>query len=458
MSADKDERTPDSGVTPEEEKNNPEASEEASGVVVSKADNAEDPHDDPSLEDVDDDVEEDIEEDSDEIDSAEEASSKDAAGASPDSDSGDGSDGGSGDGPPQGGDDADDGDGDDGDGDDEEGEAEEEGELGGHMSLLDHLGELRQRLVRCVLAVIVGMLVCYSFAERMFDILMEPMKEVLRKVAQKHMILPADFFENLKQGLAQSLQGTDFKYFDKLDVFVQAMQDSMSTVMVGGHFQYTYPAEAFFSHIKIAIVAGIFLMSPYLFAQLWGFIAPGLYSHERKYVIPMAIISAMFFVGGGMFGYFVVFPFGFDFFASFANSEIAFTPKLNEYLSFCLKLLFAFGIVFELPLFILFLARMGLVTSRGLRQKQKYAILLSFVMSAVLTPPDPFTQCLMAGPLILLYELGIWVAYLFGKREKRHMKADEAEEAQASEDEAEETAEAALESEAEEGKADPNAT
>ncbi|GAB7024368.1 twin-arginine translocase subunit TatC [Salidesulfovibrio brasiliensis] len=389
MSADKDERTPDSGVTPEDEKNNPEASEEASGLVVSEGE------------------EQDGEE-------------KDAEAADPDED------------PSL----------------DESEEEDDEAELGGHMSLLDHLGELRQRLVRCVLAVIVGMLVCYSFAERMFDILMKPMKEVLRDVAQKHMVLPADFFQNLKEGLAQSLQGTDFKYFDKLDVFVQAMQDSMSTVMVGGHFQYTYPAEAFFSHIKIAIVAGIFLMSPYLFAQIWGFIAPGLYSHERKYVIPMAVISAMFFVGGGMFGYFVVFPFGFDFFASFANSEIAFTPKLNEYLSFCLKLLFAFGIVFELPLFILFLARMGLVTSRGLRKKQKYAVLLSFVAASILTPPDPFTQCLMAGPLILLYELGIWVAYIFGKNEKRHQREieqesdeDEASQGQTASDEEESKAE-----------------
>lgn len=413
MSADKDEKTPDSVVKPEEDTSIPEASDEASGDDISEQDNAsEDP---PQL-----------------TGQSESGSTEDEG------DEKDGDAGVPASGDPEGhhaenlpverpetspvvaeDDPSLD---DDEEQSDEDDEDEDEDGLGGQMSLLDHLAELRTRLVRCVLGVVVGMLACYAFAERMFDILMEPMKEVLKKVAAQHMVLPLDFFQNLKSALAQSLQGTDFKYFDKLDVFVNALQDSMSTVMVGGHFQYTYPAEAFFAHIKIAIVAGIFLMSPYLFAQIWGFIAPGLYSHERKFVVPMAIVSAIFFIGGGMFGYFVVFPYGFDFFASFANSEIAFTPKLNEYLSFCLKLLFAFGIVFELPLFIFFLARLGVASSRGLRKKQKYAILLAFVLSAILTPPDPFTQCLMAGPLILLYELGIWVAYLFGKNEKRHQR------------------------------------
>ena len=126
--------------------------------------------------------------------------------------------------------------------------------------------------------------------------------------------------------------------------------------------------------------------------------------------------------------------YGFEFFASFSTGGIQFTPKLNEYLSFCLKLLFAFGFVFELPLFIFFLARMGMVSSAGLRKKRKYAILIGFVLAAVLTPPDPFTQCLMAGPLIILYEIGIWVAYFFGKKEKRHLrKQAEAEAAEQAE-------------------------
>ncbi len=322
---------------------------------------------------------------------------------------------------------------------------------GASMGLLDHLGELRQRLVRAVLATAVGMIACYGFAEKLFDILMKPMKVVLEKHAASQLLLPEDFFINLQHSLTQALKTTDFKYYDQLGVFVDALKESLGPLAMSGHFQYTYPAEAFFAHIKISIVAGIFLMSPVIFAQIWGFIAPGLYAHERRWVVPMAIVSAVFFVAGGVFGYFVVFPFGFDFFASFASSEIAFTPKLNEYLSFCLKLLFAFGVVFELPLFIFFLARLGVVTSKGLRQKRKYAILVAFVTAAILTPPDPFTQCLMAGPLIILYELGIWVAFFFGKKKpmKEEEVEDRAEESVAPESDAESVNEDSPEGEAE---------
>ncbi|QJB57300.1 twin-arginine translocase subunit TatC [Pseudodesulfovibrio sp. zrk46] len=308
--------------------------------------------------------------------------------------------------------------------DGEEFEEDEEG----HMSLLDHLGELRLRLTRSFIAIAVGMLACYSFADKMFDILMEPMIKVFQKQAANNPILSGEFYDQFRN-LLTGLMGERGLPTDQVDLFVDALQKSLMQVAQEGHFQYTYPAEAFFSHIKISIVAGLFLVSPYVFAQIWGFIAPGLYAHERKWMIPMALISAIFFTAGAGFGYFVVFPFGFEFFASFSTEGIQFTPKLNEYLSFCLKLLFAFGFVFELPLFIFFLARMGMVSSKGLREKRKYAILIGFVLAAILTPPDPFTQCLMAGPLIILYELGIWVAFFFGKNEKRHQQKREAEEA-----------------------------
>lgn len=300
----------------------------------------------------------------------------------------------------------------------------------GHMSLLDHLGELRVRLTRSFIAIAVGMVACYGFADKMFDVLMEPMIQVFQKQAADKALLPVGFYEDLRQALTQILAEKGFQHTEEVRVFVDALQHSLVRLaQEGGHFQYTYPAEAFFSHIKISIVAGLFLVSPYVFAQIWGFIAPGLYSHERKWMIPMALCSALFFTGGALFGYFQVFPYAFDFFAGFSTEGIQFTPKLNEYLSFCLKLLFAFGFVFELPLFIFFLARMGMVSSAGLRKKRKYAILMGFVVAAVLTPPDPFTQCLMAGPLIILYELGIWVAYFFGKKEKRHLKKQAEEEA-----------------------------
>jgi sec-independent protein translocase protein TatC len=250
---------------------------------------------------------------------------------------------------------------------DEEDGPEEDDESLPEMSFLEHLEELRNRLVRIIISAIVGMLACYAFSKQMFDKLMEPMVNVLHQ----------------------------------------------------SKFIYTYPPEAFFSYIKISLVAGIFLASPYIFYQIWGFVAPALYKEERKWFIPLAFVSAVFFVAGALFGYFIVFPYGFEFFASFTTDDIQFMPKLSEYLGFSLKLLFAFGLVFELPLFVFFLARLGVVSSKGMRRLRKYSILVAFILSAILTPPDPFTQCLMAGPLIILYELSIWVAYFFGKKDKR---------------------------------------
>lgn len=302
-------------------------------------------------------------------------------------------------------------------------------EDGAQMSLLDHLGELRARLTRSFIAVAVGMVACYGFADKMFDILMAPMIKVFQKRLEAKPVLPDAFYDDFRQLLTEMMGERGMQHVEKIDLFVNTLKTTLMQAAQDGHFQYTYPAEAFFSHIKIAIVAGLFLVSPYVFAQIWGFIAPGLYAHERKWMIPMAMLSGLFFTGGALFGYFQVFPYAFDFFAGFSTEGISFTPKLNEYLSFCLKLLFAFGFVFELPLFIFFLARLGLVSSTGLRQKRKYAILTGFIMAAVLTPPDPFTQCLMAGPLIILYEVGVWVAFFFGKKEKRHLKKQAEEEA-----------------------------
>ncbi|NCC23757.1 MAG: twin-arginine translocase subunit TatC [Deltaproteobacteria bacterium] len=244
------------------------------------------------------------------------------------------------------------------------------------MPFTAHLEELRNRIVRCLIASFVGFLACYGFAKELFDILMRPLVAVM----------PPD------------------------------------SALI-----YTGLPEGFFTYIKVAFLAGIFLASPYIFFQLWRFIAPGLYSEERRYLVPVAFFSALFFVSGAMFGYFVVFPFGFEFFMGFATDMIRPMPSLKEYFSFSVKLLFAFGLVFELPLFIFFLARMGMVTSAGLRKKQKYAILVSFIVSAILTPPDMVSQVFMAGPLIILYEASIWVAYYLGKEriERRKKQAEE---------------------------------
>jgi sec-independent protein translocase protein TatC len=247
-------------------------------------------------------------------------------------------------------------------------ESEPKTDKGDEMTFTGHLNELRKRLVRCIVAAIIGFLACYAFAERLFDLLMAPLIKVLPPT---------------------------------------------STLI------FTSLPEAFFTYLKVAFVAGLFAVSPYIFYQIWKFVAPGLYDTERRYFIPMAFFSALFFVSGALFGYFIVFPFGFKFFMGFATELIRPMPTIREYLGFSLKLLIAFGVIFELPLFIFFLARLGMVTADGLRKKRKYAILCSFVVSALLTPPDIVSQTLMAGPLIILYELGIWVAHFFGKKKKK---------------------------------------
>jgi sec-independent protein translocase protein TatC len=234
------------------------------------------------------------------------------------------------------------------------------------MSFIGHLQDLRKGVTRSLFAILAGFLICYAFAGNLLKILMQPMLSVLKQ----------------------------------------------------SHFIYTLPTEAFFAEMWIAFVAGMFLASPYIFYQIWGFVTPGLYSHERRWIIPIALCSALFFTFGALFGYFVVFPFGFEFFASYASDILFFTPKLDEYLGFALKLLFAFGVVFELPLFMFFLARLGLVTHEGLRAKRKYAILGSFIVAAALTPPDAISQTMMALPLCVLYEVGIWGAFFSGKKKK----------------------------------------
>ena len=243
---------------------------------------------------------------------------------------------------------------------------------------LGHLEELRKRFVAIAIAVGVGFAISYAFAERLFNLLILPLKAVMPE---------------------------------------------------GDQLIFTNLPEMFFTYLKVALLSGVMLMAPFIFYQLWMFIAPGLYRREKKYVIPFVVASTILFVGGALFGYFVVFPFGFKFFIGFSNEYVKALPSVKQYFSFAIKLLFAFGIVFELPVVIFFLTKMGIVTPELLSRKRKYAILLTFVLAAILTPPDVITQCMMAGPLIILYEIGILVSRIARNRKKaREEKEEEKEE------------------------------
>ncbi|MFH2060164.1 MAG: twin-arginine translocase subunit TatC [Pseudomonadota bacterium] len=233
----------------------------------------------------------------------------------------------------------------------------------------EHLNELRSRLIFSFIAVAIGFVASYSFKEKLFDILNAPL--------------------------------------------IKAMAGSENTKMI-----FTGLPEAFFTYLKVSLLAGIVLSTPVLFYQFWMFVSPGLYRNEKKYLIPIVFLSVVFFVVGASFGYFIVFPYGFEFFLGFSSDTIQAMPSMKEYLALSSKMLLAFGFVFELPLVLTFMARMGLVTVPFLKKNRKYAILIFFVGAAIITPPDVVTQIMMALPLMFLYEISIIGAMVFGKKKE----------------------------------------
>lgn len=228
-----------------------------------------------------------------------------------------------------------------------------------------HLEELRDRLIKSFIAVGIGFVACYGFKERLFDILVSPLIQVMKP---------------------------------------------------GEKLVFTGLPEAFFTYLKVSFLAGLILAAPVIIYQFWMFVAPGLYKKERMLLLPIVFLSTLFFVGGALFGYFIVFPWGFKFFLGFATETIRPLPSMKEYLSFSSKLLLAFGLAFELPIVITFMAKIGLVSVEFLKKNRKYALLLFFIGAAILTPPDVVTQIMMAFPLMLLYELSIVGARIFGKK------------------------------------------
>jgi sec-independent protein translocase protein TatC len=246
----------------------------------------------------------------------------------------------------------------------------------GKMPFTEHLAELRKRLIICFVGIGVGFAIAYSFKESLFVLLMHPLKGALAP---------------------------------------------------GQKLIYTGLPEAFFVYIEVAFFGGILFAAPLILFEMWMFIAPGLYEHERRFLFPLLFLSVLFFAAGVLFGYSIVFPYAFKYLLSFDSDLVQALPSMREYLSLATTLLIAFGFIFQLPLVVTMLARLGIVTSRFLSKNRKYAFLLSFVVAAIVTPtPDVVNQCLMAGPLVILYEVSILGAKIFGK--KRIKKEEEATE------------------------------
>ena len=184
-----------------------------------------------------------------------------------------------------------------------------------------------------------------------------------------------------------------------------------------------------FFYLKLALVGGLFLGSPAIFYQIWKFVAPGLYKHEKRVLLPFAALASLCFVGGALFCYYVVFPPAFRFLTGYSTEHLKVLPAVKEYFSLSLRLLIAFGLIFELPILMVFLAKVGIVNVAFLNRHRKYAILAAFVIAAIVTPtPDIVNQCLMAFPLLLLYEVSILAVWLFGKRKFVGYEKDNSEE------------------------------
>ncbi|MEJ5299514.1 MAG: twin-arginine translocase subunit TatC [Thermodesulforhabdaceae bacterium] len=241
---------------------------------------------------------------------------------------------------------------------------------------LEHLEELRIRLIRCFLAIGVGFIICYSFKEQILKILVLPLLKALPSEHSQHLI-------------------------------------------------YTAPQEAFLVYMKVSFIAGIFLAMPVIVFEFWRFVAPGLYEHEKKYLFPIVMVSIFFFASGVAFAYFVALPFGFMFFTSFASEYVMPFISTREFLSFTMKLLFSFGLIFELPVIVFFMARLGIIQSEILKRYRRYAVLIIFIVAAIITPPDAFSQIITAIPLLVLYELSVWVAHAFGKKPPQEKASSE---------------------------------
>jgi sec-independent protein translocase protein TatC len=245
---------------------------------------------------------------------------------------------------------------------------EDDDSAGARMSFLEHLDELRKRIVNSLIAVGVGILITFTFIQRIYSFLMAPTMHVLPP---------------------------------------------------GSRLMYTEPGEAFSLYIQLSMIVGTILASPFIMYQVWLFIAPGLYSNEKRMAIPFVLLSTLGLLGGAVFNHYIMFPWMMRFFAGFNTQDLLFMPKLDSVFSLYTKFLLAMAAVFQMPTLVFFLAKMKLVTARFLVSKFKYAVLIIFVLSAVITPTgDPVTQSVFAAPMIALYLLGIAIAWVVGPKGK----------------------------------------
>ena len=233
--------------------------------------------------------------------------------------------------------------------------------------LKPHIADLRKRLTISTITVVVMFFACFTFYEPILEWMMAPVKHAL----------------------------------------------PVGTSMIAVEIQ-----ETFFTAMKVAFFAGFIISLPVIFWQLWLFLAPGLYDHEKKLVVPFVFFATLMFLLGAAFAYYIVVPIGFDFLIAFGNSVVSVLPSIGKYVGFFTKLMIGFGIAFELPVITFFLAKIGIVNDQMLKDFFRYAVVLIFIISAILTPPDVISQVLMAAPLLILYGVSIYIAKVFNPAQK----------------------------------------
>ena len=239
---------------------------------------------------------------------------------------------------------------------------DQQDDVAGRMSFLEHLEELRKRIINACLGIAVGVGLSFFFIQQIYDFLTAP---------------------------------------------------AIKTLPPGSKLIYTQPTEAFSLYINISLISGIVFAAPFIMYQVWKFIAPGLYSNEKKFVIPFVLFSTLGFLGGAAFNHYVAYPFIMIYFASFNTPNLSYMPQLREVFGLYIKMLLGLGLIFQMPTVVFFLAKIGVVTSRLLLRQFKYAVLLIFITAAVVTPTgDPMTLMVFAMPMIGLYLLSIAVAWL----------------------------------------------
>lgn len=236
-------------------------------------------------------------------------------------------------------------------------------DLGG-MNLFEHLSELRKRLVACILMLLVTALVCFSLAPQLFDFLRVPLDQL----------------------------------------------ETQRLIVLG-------PLEMFMTYLKLSLLAAVFVSSPWILVQAWLFVAPGLYKNEKRWVIPFVLLGTVFFFGGGSFGFFVVLPIGFEYLVSMVPEGVDAQYSVALYFSFIIRLVLAFGLVFELPLLMWILAAAGIVSPDTFRKLRKYWLVIAAIIGALMTDPSPVTQLLMAVPLVIFFEMGLIGARILYRRQ-----------------------------------------